>query len=398
MRWLPERTRDLLPHTLDSPSPLMMMRKMQVRPTSVTVDLSAIQHNLHVVRRLAPGRAICGLVKADAYGHGLLPVAWTLAQAGVDFLAVALVEEGVALRQSGIETPILVLGGALTGGFDTIVAERLTPVIFRTDHLDELAGAAGSGLVDFHLKIDTGMARLGLQVAEIESFVGHLKEFPSLRLAGALTHFANADLADRSFNRAQLERFLAAIALLDKLGRAPRWVHLANSAAVMSFPEAHQVLVRPGLMLYGLDPLTPPSGERLLPAMRWTTRPVHIKEVDAGTRVSYGGRWVAPRRSRIATLPLGYGDGYPRLLGNRAQVLIRGRRVPIVGSICMDLCLVDVTDLPDLRLDEEVVLLGAQGDECITAAELAGLAETISYEIVCGVAARVPRHYVGGEA
>ncbi|MEK7703775.1 MAG: alanine racemase [Myxococcota bacterium] len=367
---------------------------MQVRPTAATVELAAIRHNLGVVRRLVGERAVCGLVKADAYGHGLVPVARTLAAAGVDFLAVALVEEGVTLRQSGIETPILVLGGALEGGYDALVAERLTPALFRLEHLDRLARAVGHGSCDFHLKVDTGMARLGLQPDEIGAFVARLATYPQLHLAGVLTHFANADLADRDFNAQQLARFQAAIVSLGQLGHAPRWVHLANSAAVLSYPDAHQVLVRPGLMLYGLDPLVPASGEHLEPAMRWTTRAIHVKDVEAGVRVSYGGRWTASRRSRILTLPVGYGDGYPRVLGNRAQVLIRGLRAPIVGSICMDLCLADVTDVGGVGLEDEVVLLGAQGDDCIGAAELARWGDTIAYEIVCGVGARVPRHYV----
>ncbi len=368
---------------------------MQIRPTTVTVDLAAIRHNLGVIRELAPGLAVCAVVKADAYGHGLKPVGRTLANAGIDWLAVALIEEGRALRAEGIATPILVLGAALDGGFDELLESRLVPAIFRADHLESLARAARGRRTEMHLKLDTGMGRLGVPVSELPGFLDALGRHPNLVLDGVLTHFANADLADREFNGRQLQLFQEALEMLRARGHAPRWHHIANSAAVISYPEAREGLLRPGLMTYGLKPL--PCSIDLRPAMRWTTRPVHLKSVPAGTRVSYGGRWVSSRTSRIATLPVGYADGYPRAMTGKAEVLVRGKRAPVVGTNCMDLCMIDVTDVPGVALEDEVVLMGTQGDEAITAYDLARWAGTIPYEIVCGVGPRVPRAYVGGE-
>jgi alanine racemase len=366
---------------------------MLIRPTRVTVDLAAVRHNLGVARQLS-GHAVCAVVKADAYGHGAVAVAKTLAGAGVEFLAVALVEEGLELRDAGVKAPIIVLGGAYRGAFEPMLAADLVPALSSTAAIDELARVAGSRRALFHLKIDSGMARLGVQPADIPEVAAALSRHRNLVLEGALTHFANADLGDRDFNTAQHARFQSACEQLSALGHPPRFIHIANSAAVLSFPAAHHRLVRPGLMLYGLDPLSAPSGAALRPALRWSTEPVHVKTLPKGTRVSYGGRWTTERASRIATLPVGYADGYPRNLTGKAQVLIRGKRVPVVGTICMDLMMIDVTDVPDATETDEVVLLGEQGAERITAGEMARWADTISYEIICGIGKRVPRRYV----
>ncbi|MCK5687622.1 alanine racemase [Myxococcota bacterium] len=367
---------------------------MAIRHTALTVDLGAIRHNLAVIRELVGERPVCAVIKANAYGHGLERVGLTLADAGVDWLAVALVEEGLALRSAGIQTPILVLGAAIRDGFEQIIEENLTPVIFRLDHLKGLGAAAGGKPHSFHLKIDTGMARLGLSLDELDEFLDLLQSYPNLKLQGLMTHFANADLADLDFNTHQLKLFEQARLHLAKRGHTPPLLHLSNSAAVLSFSDAYQTLVRPGLAIYGLDPRAARGTQDLRVAMRWTTRPIHIKTVAKGVRVSYGGRWTAPKESQIATLPLGYADGYPRQLSNKAQVLVRGQRAPVVGSICMDLCMVDVSHIPGVTLDDEVVLLGSQGDDSICPRELAAWADTISYEIICGVGMRVPRRYV----
>jgi len=374
----------------------MDVQTSAIRPTHVLVDLGAIRRNLQLVREAAVGRAVCGMVKANAYGHGLVPVGRALAEANVDFLAVALVEEGMRLRQAGLNLPILVVGGALDDGFVQLVAHNLTPVLFRKEHLRVLAEAAGGNSVAFHLKIDTGMARLGISADAVPDFLEALTRHPQLRLEGVLTHFANADLADHEFNARQLALLEQAHDALKKGGQQPRWVHIANSAAVLSFPEAHQALVRPGLMLYGLDPMHARTSTALAPAMRWVTSPVQVKTVPKGARVSYGGRWVATRESRIATLPIGYADGYRRALGNKAQVLIRGLRAPIIGTVCMDLCMIDVTDIAGAAVGDEVVLMGRQGTDEISAYDLARWGDTIPYEIICGVGARVPRQYIGG--
>jgi alanine racemase len=367
---------------------------VSIRPTIATVDLGAIRHNLDVARRRSPGQAICAVVKADAYGHGLNEVGLTLSRGGVEWLAVALVEEGISLRRVGVKTSILVLGSALGGTLFELVAHDLTAAIYRPDQLEALAMAARGKQVAFHLKIDTGMARLGVRLDELEPLFDMLDHTPNLVLDGVLTHFANADLADREFNAAQLALFNRACARIAQRGFKPRWLHISNSAAVLSYPEAHVGLLRPGLMIYGLDPLAKRSDAELIPAMSWTTQPVHLKTIAKGTRVSYGGRWVATRDSRIATLPVGYADGYPRAMSGKAQVLVRGKLAPVVGNICMDLCMIDVTDIPSVTLEDEVTLMGRQGDAYVSAYDLAKWADTIPYEIICGVGTRVPRYYV----
>ncbi len=368
---------------------------MRIRPTVATIDLAALRHNLEVIRSLAGEARICAVVKADAYGHGLLPVGRALAEAGVDWLAVALLEEGLALRQAGIAVPVLVMGAALAGGYDALVEHSLTPVLFRADQLHSFAAAARGAEVRFHLKLDTGMARLGLAPAELGAFLDTAARHANLRLDGVMTHLANADLQDEESNHRQLVAFDEVRAQMQRRGLSPHWVHAANSAAVLTSDAARCTLVRPGLLIYGMSPLSQANRTTLMPVMRWTTQPVHIKRVKCGTRVSYGGRWQAKRDSVLATLPVGYADGYPRAASGKAEVLVRGHRVPVVGTICMDLCVVDVTDVADASLEDEVVLLGQQENESITAHDMARWAGTIPYEIVCGVGARVPRAYVG---
>lgn len=368
---------------------------MRVRPTVVTVDLGAIRHNLEVIRQAAPGQAVCAVVKADAYGHGLVPVARCLAQAGVDWLAVALAEEGLALRQAGVQTPVLVMGSALTGGFGELVEHQLTPVLYRPDQLHDYALAASGNPAPFHLKVDTGMARLGLTLNELPTLLSALKKHPHLILDGVMTHFANADLASRSSNEHQLALFEQALAVLAQVGLTPRIKHIANSAGTLTSTPSHLGLIRPGLLTYGLNPLTQALTLDLKQAMRWTTQAIHIKTISKGTAVSYGGRWTAERDSVIATLPVGYADGYARVMSGKAQVIVRGKRAPVIGTICMDLCMIDVTDVPDITLQDEVVLLGTQDGESVTAHHLARWAGTIPYEIVCGIGPRVPREYRG---
>ncbi|OGR08244.1 MAG: alanine racemase [Deltaproteobacteria bacterium RIFOXYB12_FULL_58_9] len=368
---------------------------MPIRPTIATVDLDAIRHNLGVIRQLAPGSPICAVVKANAYGHGLCEVALALADAGVDWLAVALVEEGARLRAAGIHIPVLLLGTGYTGSTRGIVQYNLTPAIYRVDQLESLAQVASSRLVRFHLKIDTGMSRLGLQPEELGAFLDSLNNHPNLRLDGVMTHFANADIGDAELTQTQLDRFNDCTAFIASRGIEPPWVHTSNSAAVLSFPNTRQGLLRTGLSIYGIDPRLERAVAGLRPAMQWTTRVMHLKNIAANTPVSYGGRWTAPRPSRIATLPVGYADGYMRTMGNRAYVLVRGQRAPIVGSVCMDLCLADVTDIPNVAIDDEVVILGKQGDDEVSVYRLAEWAGTIPYEIVCAVGNRVPREHYG---
>ncbi len=373
------------------------MELPHIRPTRAEVDLGALVRNVRALRGVAPGTALLAMVKADAYGHGSALVGRALEAEGVELLGVALVEEGLVLRQAGVETEILVLGGAYEGGWETMLRAGLCPAVFRADHLDALAAAARKvGLKPrVHLKVDTGLARLGAQPEEVPALLERARSL-QVDIQGVMSHFANADLADAAVTQRQLETFRALLAQVDQAGFQPRWRHLANSAAMVSLPSARDGsafnLVRPGLALYGLSPapwvVLP---QPLEPVLSWKTSVVHLKTVPAGTAVSYGGTWTARRVTRVATLPVGYADGYPRRLSNRGQVLVRGQRAPVVGRVCMDLCMVDVTDVAGAALGDEVVLLGRQASAELGAVELAGWLETIPYEVLCGIGARVPR-------
>jgi alanine racemase len=369
-----------------------------IRPTRAEIDLAALRRNMAAVRALAPRAEILAVVKANAYGHGAVIVAQALEQERVKMLGVALIEEGIELRNAGIRSPILVLGGSYEGGYELMVAHGLTPTVFRSEHLRglEQAAAKAGTRVDAHLKIDSGMGRIGVLPADVDAFLGQAAKLSRLRIDGLLSHFASADLENRQFTRAQVQIFRDVHARMRARGLQPSWRHLSNSAGVIDLPEVRDGLelnmVRPGIMLYGLHPAAwLRASATLQPALAWKTAVTHLKRVAPGTPISYGSTWRAPRESLIATLPVGYADGYSRLYSNRAQVLIRGRRAKIVGRVCMDMSMVDATDIPDVRVGDEVVLLGAQGAERISAEELAELAQTIHYEVICAVGARVPR-------
>jgi alanine racemase len=366
-----------------------------IRQTAITIDLAAIRHNVSLIRSLAPNASICAVVKADAYGHGAVEVSRTLERESVELLAVASVEEGIELRAAGICLPVLVLFGAHEKGYRALVEHRLSPCIWREDQLQHYQEALGDAQGDFHIEVDTGMHRVGLRAEQLANFLTRVEAYPGLRLRGVYTHFANADLGDPKFNNQQLDTFLKASQKLLEVKDKVSIIHAANSAALLTTPRSHQGMIRPGLIVYGLNPLGADATTlSFRPAMRWTTRGIDLRDVKVGERVSYGGVWVASRDSRLLTLPVGYADGYPRHLTGKASVLIRGRRAPVVGTICMDISLVDVTELSGLGLDDEVVLMGKQGDAEITAYDLARWAQTIPYEIICGVQKRVHRHYV----
>jgi len=383
---------------------------MPIRPTEAVVDLAAIAHNYRLAVEVG-GRPAIGVVKADAYGHGAVRVARALVDAGAPVLAVALVEEGIELRDAGIEAPVLVLGGAYGDAYEELVRHRLVPVVFTREHVTRLAAAARSLGVRarLHVKVDTGMGRLGATEDELSALADVLRASPDVEVEGLLTHFASADLAPRATTERQIRRFEAAWEAFAQAGIAPRLRHLANSAGTIEYAFVPQGLTRPGIMLYGYLPFDPAAAplpeaarevaKRLRLALSWRTAIAHVKEVAAGTPISYGGYWVAQRTSRIATLPVGYADGYSRRLSGRAgygcgHVLVRGRRAPVAGTVCMDLTMVDVTDVPGASVGDEVVLLGEQGSERIDADELARRAGTISYEVLCGIGTRVPRRYV----
>lgn len=383
---------------------------MPVRPTEAVVDLAALAHNYRLAVELGGCPAVA-VVKADAYGHGAVPAARALLAAGAPLLAVALVEEALELREAGLDAPILVLGSAYDGGWEAIVRRALTPVVFTPDQVARLAAAARAAGVraTAHVKLDTGMSRLGARPQELAALAEALRAAPEVAVEGACTHFACADEEPRETTERQVARFEEGLRTLARAGVAPRLRHLANSAGTIAFPHVRQDLTRPGIMLYGYLPFADgeafsvaaaAAGARLRRPLTWRTAIAHLKDVPAGAAVSYGGRWVAPRPSRIATLPVGYADGYDRRLSGRpgmgqAEVLVRGRRAPVAGTVCMDMTMVDVTDVPGVAPGDEVVLLGEQGGERVDADELARRAGTISYEILCGIGRRVPRRHVG---
>jgi alanine racemase len=366
--------------------------RTSIRPTVAEIDLGAVQRNLTRVRQaVGPRVRVFGVVKADAYGHGAVPVARAL-EPLCNALAVSLVEEGLELRAAGIRAPILVLGAYYNRHQDEVLAERLTPVVYDRGDLEKFAAAAArrNRPLDVHLKIDTGMSRLGLSPRDLDPTLARLRELPSLRLAGLCTHFACADLADAAPTEAALAELSQGLARAADLGFRDLTNHAANSAAAIRFPAARLDAVRPGLALYGAMPSEIVRLTGLEGALALRTRIMAVREIAPGTGVSYGGTWRAARPSRVATLPIGYADGYPRHVRG-AEVLLGGRRVPIVGVVCMDMLMVDVTDLPASALDGPVTLIGRDGAEEITVDDLARWAATINYEILCGISKRVPR-------
>lgn len=397
-----------------------------LRPAWVDVDLEALEHNLKAIRsRLGANASPAGpalsmaVVKAGAYGHGAVAVSRVLEAAGVDWLGVALLEEGAEIRKAGVESPILVLGTARPAKIALYRHYRLIPTI---SSLPELAlwrdwTAGQSEVQPIHLKVDTGMGRLGVAMEEVGEALETIRRHPRLRLAGLLSHFGDADDLASPRNAAQEERFAGVVDLLRPEEREHLLLHMANSAAALHRPQSRYQLVRLGIALYGIDPVETPvqapveidptetdsieaeaprEGTDLRPVMSLRARIVQLKEVPAGSALSYGGRTVTQRRSRIATVPVGYADGYSWRLTGKAEALVGGKRVPLAGSVTMDMSLFDVTET-DARLGDEMVLLGRDGGEEIRATELAARAGTISWEILCHLGLRLPRRYVRGE-
>ena len=375
-----------------------------MRPTTLDIDLDALRANLDTAKGLAGGRPLLCVVKANAYGHGLVPVSRALADAGAAQLGVATVAEGERLRAAGITLPVLVMGGFLAGEAGAIAAAGLSPSVFQEQLIAPLAEAARArGItLEVHVKVGTGMGRIGFAADQAAEAIRKVMGTRGLSVAGVFTHFAEADLADSPAAAEQLERLAAVYrALGDDAGAIPFW-HAANSAALIRQLEhgewAPASLFRPGIMLYGQPPSDGfQSPVPLHPVATWKARVIQVKEVPEGTPISYGRTFITRRRSRIATLPVGYADGYRRELSNKGQVLIRGRRCPVVGRVCMDMIMVDVTDLGEaVEVGEEAVLFGRQGQAELSATEVATACGTISYDILCGISERVPRHYPGG--
>jgi len=365
----------------------------------LTIDLAALEHNYRQLRRLCqPPVKMLAVIKADAYGHGLIPVGRRLARAGVDYLGVGSLEEGLALRRAGVSVPVLLLLGLLPREAERAVADDLEVALFRRDVAQALADAARSQgkPARVHLKVDTGMGRLGLLPGEVLPFLNWLQEDRQVEVLGLISHLAVADLEDKAYTKKQLREFTALLAEARQQGWKLELSHIANSAALWEMPEAHLGLVRPGLMLYGSPPAPhrPPPVE-LRAVMSFTCQVLQVKRLPPGSSISYGCTYTTPDWCDLAVLPVGYCNGYSRLLSNRGEALVHGRRAPIRGRVCMNLTMVEVTDLPDVKEGDTVTLMGADQGQRLHAEDLAGWAQTISYEIYCALGTANPRRYVG---
>jgi alanine racemase len=386
------------------------------RVTRAEIDLARVRHNLHELRGvLKPsGAQLWAVIKADGYGHGARNIATALQQAKVDGICVALLEEGIELRAAGIDCPILVMGGYYgrhRDGVEALLEHRLTPVVYEPRQIDALAGvvrylqdhaALPNEPYDVHLKIDTGMGRLGVRHDALDEVLRALRAKPELRVDGLMTHLACADAESLDVTRAQLRRFSSAEGSVRAAGLQPTLRHAANTAAMLRLSESHLDMVRPGIGLFGVHPCpphaTPSIGmPNLKPVMRVLSEVVALRHLGVGEAVGYGHTWRARRPSHIASLPMGYADGLNRRCSNGGEVLVCGKRAPIVGAISMDLTMIDVSDIDGISLRDEVVILGEQkgrlGSDAITADELARRADSISWECLTSISRRVPRFY-----
>ncbi len=367
------------------------------RPTLCYIDLEALNWNFQQARKkVGPEVKILSIIKADAYGHGAREVAKTLIKAGSDGFGVATLEEGIRLREEGVPSPILVIAGIYPEQIEEFLQFNLIPVVGDSEILKRLENLARRRRItlNVHLEVDTGMGRLGILASEVDSWLAELAKLKALKIEGVMSHFSETESSGLDYAKDQLESFRHVVQRLHAEGHHPPFIHQAKSAGVIGFPPAHFTMVRPGLMLYGIYP-SPEMVDHvaLRPVLSWKTCVLQLKRLPKGSSISYGQTFVTERESLIATLPVGYADGYHRLLSNRGSVLVRGKRAPIVGKVCMDLTMVDVTDIREVQQGDEVVLLGTQGRGTISADEIARWADTISYEILTSISSRVPRIY-----
>ncbi len=366
------------------------------RPTRAEIDLQALKHNLSLTRKLAGDAGVMAVVKAEAYGHGLVPISRILAGEGVDYLAVSFLEEGVELRREGIDTPVLVMGGLVDEQIELYLDHNLditVSSVWKARQVDEIAAKRGIN-ASVHLKIDTGMGRVGQQWHTANILFMEVSHLKHLNIKGLYTHFATADDDDTTLARMQLRRFNDVIETARGFGIDPPFIHAANSSALMRFTDKVRfTMVRPGIMLYGWSASRQLGyGFDLRPVMALKTSVVFVKRPPQGSTVGYGATWKSPGDRWIATLPIGYGDGYPRRAGNRAWVWLRGKRCPVVGRVSMDQITVDAGS--EVYLGDEAVLFGMSEGKCISIWELCESIDAIPYEITCGLTARVPRVYL----
>ena len=363
--------------------------------TYVEIDLDAISSNFDAIRAKA-GTQVMAIVKADAYGHGAVQIA-RLLDSKCSFFGVSSIAEALELRQAGLTKPILILGYTPVEAFRLVIGQDIRPAIFRLDDgiaLSKLAQKHGITL-PFHFAVDTGMSRLGFQATEESADIcADIARLPGLYAEGLFSHFATADCSDLTKAKAQADLFADFDRMLQDRGIKIPLRHLDNSAGLMNFSN-HYEMVRSGIVTYGMYPSDEVDPEllSLKPALQWRSRVTHIKMLPPGREISYGGTFVTTRKTRVATVPVGYADGYRRSLSGKFYVLIRGRRAPILGRVCMDQMMVDITDVPDVKIDDPVVLVGNDGNDMITMEEIAAAADSFNYEFVCGISRRVPRRY-----
>jgi alanine racemase len=376
-----------------------------IYPSRAIVDLSAYAHNLRAVAHLCgPDTGICAIVKANAYGHGAAPMAKAALAHGARMLGVATIAEGLELRKVGITAPILVLfqpagdPASATEALGAVVEARLTLMLSETGMAEALGAVAlrANRVVPVHCLVDTGMGRQGFGLERAVADIQHLTRISHIDIEGVATHFPVANHVDDEFTLEQLKAFKRVLKALEAEGIPFEMAHAANSPAIVNYPASHLDMVRPGLMTYGVWPSDAPMPPGMLrPVLRWETRVTQVRELEPGSNVGYGRTYTTPSRMTAAILPVGYADGYRHGLANKAEVLIRGQRCPVRGSVCMDQIVVDVTLVPEVHTGDIAVLIGADGDDCITAEELAMHAGTIPYEILTGIGHRVPRIYLG---
>lgn len=367
------------------------------RPTRAEIDLGALERNFLALRaHLGAIVKILAVVKADAYGHGAVPVSQRLEAVGVDAFGVAMAEEGIALREAGLRSHILVFGGHFPGQEALVIQHNLTPVVYSLDALRALDAAASrmGRPVPYHLKLDTGMGRLGLHPNDAVRFLVEARKLKSVQLTGVMTHLSSAEENDQSFTDLQAERFRRAFSQIEAAGIAVPLRHAANSAAALFRPDIRFDMVRAGLILYGIASSPKGTGIAAAPVMSFKTCISFLKRVPSGTPISYGRSFVATSESLIATLPVGYADGLQRRLSNKGHSIVRGRLAPIAGNVTMDSTLIDVTNVPGVAVGDEVVLVGRQGEQRIGAEEVAQAIGTIPYEVTCAISKRVPRVYL----
>ena len=363
------------------------------------IDLDAILHNLEQMHaHIDADTKIMAVIKADAYGHGSVPIAWEMEELSyVHGYGVASVEEAMQLRNANIRKPILVLGYTFPYSYETLINQEITPAVFRRDVLQQLNEIAGRMNVKapIHIKVDTGMTRIGIRPDEEgEAFVKEALACENLIVEGIFTHFSKADEADKAFANGQLTKFRAFVEKCERDNAFKfKYVHCSNSAGIIDMPDANMDLVRAGIILYGMWPSNEVSRDalKLEPVLSLKSHIVYVKDVEAGVPVSYNGTYITENTTRIATIPVGYADGYPRNLSNTGTVIICGKRAPIIGRVCMDQFMVDVTHIPECKEGDEVTLIGRDGNECITIEELGDISGRFNYEFACEIGKRTPR-------